>query len=235
MEMLLEMHDSAGLIPEEAYMARCIREAIFERRMPPGAKLPEEHLAALFETTRGRVRRVLLALSREHIVALRPGKGAMVARPEPDDARHILAARRVLEVGLLEHPCRTLTDENYTHLKDIIEKEHQSHAVGDALELIRLSGQFHLDLTLLVGNSVIAEMQRELILRTSLIIALFERQKATCCLTVDHGMILEAVWQGRGQEASRLMGRHLLEIESNLDFNLSPPPPTSLAALLPRA
>ncbi|GBR45561.1 GntR family transcriptional regulator [Neokomagataea thailandica] len=234
MEMLLEMHESAGLIPEEAHMARCIREAIFERRMPPGTKLPEEHLAVLFETTRGRVRRVLLALSREHIVALRPGKGAMVARPGPEDAQHILEARRVLEVGLLEHPCRTLTVENYAHLKAIIDKEQQSHEKGDALELIRLSGQFHLDLTVLVGNQVIAEIQRELILRTSLIIALFERQKATCCLTVDHGMILDAVWQGRLHEASRLMGRHLLEIEHNLDFKMSPPPATSLTALLPR-
>ncbi|NVN10836.1 MULTISPECIES: GntR family transcriptional regulator [Nguyenibacter] len=224
--------DSNGLAPEEATIANRIRDAILERRLPPGSKLPEEHLAETFATTRARVRRVLLALSREHIIVLQPARGASVARPTPEDAMHILAARRVLEIGTVEHPCRKLTDEAYETLRATIERERESHRQNDSVNMIRLSGQFHLELALAVGNPVIAAMLRDLILRTSLIIALFERRKATCCLTMDHGQILAAIHEGATMEAARLMARHLLEIEGNMDFSLAPPPVTSLSFLL---
>lgn len=221
-----------GLVAEESAIAQELRDAILERRLPPGSKLPEEQLAETFATTRARVRRVLLSLSREHIVALQPARGASVARPTPKEAREVLAARRTLEVGMVEHPHHRLTDEQTISLRAIIEAERQAHRDTNVVGMIRLSGQFHLELAISIGNRVLANMLHELILRTSLIIALFEKNKGTCCLTCDHESLLTAISEGSDGHAARLMTRHLLEIEQNMDFAIEPAPTTSLSLLL---
>ena len=79
-----------------------IRKAIAERRLMPGKKLTEEALAKLFDVSRARVRKILLILSKEHMVTLQPNKGAYVWQPTADEARKILDSRRLVELYLVE-------------------------------------------------------------------------------------------------------------------------------------
>lgn len=223
-----------GLVQEESAVAQALRDAILERRLGPGSRLPEEQLAEIFASSRGRIRRVLLALAREHIVVIQPSRGAFVASPDAAESRAVLAARRTIEVGVMERPCQPLTDEAIGALRMVIEEERRAHATHDAVAMIRWSGRFHLELALGLGNAVIADIVSELSLRTSLIIAIYERQNATCCLKADHDLLLGAVSNQAWAEAGRLMSRHLLEIENNLDFSSPAPPATSLGLILKR-
>jgi len=227
-----DLSDMKGLVPAEAAIANRLRNSIYERVLPPGSKLPEEHLAEVFKTTRARIRRVLLALSREHVVDLQPARGAFVAQPSPEDARQVLAARHILEIGILEHPCQPLCPDAEATLHEIIRQERTAYAAQDTVGMIRLSGLFHVALARALGNEVVVSMLQELILRTSLIIASFEQRKATCCLTPDHDLILNSLRDNAREDAARLMTRHLLEIEQNLDFTLVHTPLTSLGAVL---
>lgn len=223
-----------GLVPEESVVAQALRDAILERRLGPGSRLPEEQLAEIFASSRGRIRRVLLALARERIVVIQPSRGAFVASPDAVEAREVLAARRMIEVGVMERPCQPLTEEKRDLLQQVIEEEHRAHAAHDSVAMIRWSGRFHLELARGLGNTVIADIISELILRTSLIIAIYERQQATCCLKADHDLLLAAVNARTWPEAARLMSRHLLEIEQNLDFSAPAPPTMSLGLILRR-
>ena len=58
-----------------------IRKAIAERRLLPGTKLTEETLAKLFNLSRARVRKVLLILSKERMVTLKPKKSCVMCQP----------------------------------------------------------------------------------------------------------------------------------------------------------
>lgn len=223
-----------GLGQDESAIAQVLRDAILERRLAPGSRLPEEQLAAIFDSSRGRIRRVLLALTREHIVVTQPSRGAVVAFPDAAEARAVLAARRVIEVGVVERPCQPLTEVSLEALREVIAAERAAHLAHDAAGMIRWSGRFHLELALGLGNPVIAGIIAELSLRSSLIIAIYERQNATCCLKADHDLLLDAVRQRAWPEAARLMSRHLLEIEQNLDFSSPAPPMTSLGQILRR-
>lgn len=117
------MSQEEGLVPEESVVAQALRDAILERRLGPGSRLPEEQLADIFASSRGRIRRVLLALAQERIVVIQPSRGAFVASPDAVEAREVLAARRMIEVGVMERPCQPLTEEKKELLRQVIEEE----------------------------------------------------------------------------------------------------------------
>src|SRR5688572_14525641 len=86
---------------EDAIYERLLA-AIFEHRLPPGTKLGEDRLAAIFGVSRARIRRVLPRLAHEGLVTLEPNRGAFVAKPTVMEARDVFEARRLIEPGILE-------------------------------------------------------------------------------------------------------------------------------------
>lgn len=217
---------------EETRIADALCKAVLERRLAPGSKLPEEELAQIFRSNRAKIRRVLLSLSRYHIVTLEPGRGAFVSRPSPQEARDVLASRRLNEVSLLANPHRSLSAEGAERLRKIMAQEAKAHADHDAAAMIHTSGQFHLTLIEELGNTVIKNIIEELILRMSLIITLYERHNTTCCLSSDHNDLLDLLLAEKHAKASALMARHLEGIESCLDFHREPASTTILSQIL---
>ena len=57
-----------------------IFESVMSQRLKPGTKLPELSLCELFKVSRATVRKVLQRLAHDHIVELRPNRGASVGQ-----------------------------------------------------------------------------------------------------------------------------------------------------------
>ena len=74
-----------------------IFDAILTQRLMPGMKLKEEELTEIFDVSRAVVRRALLRLSHERIVEIRPNRGAIVSSLSAQEAKEVLAARRLIE------------------------------------------------------------------------------------------------------------------------------------------
>lgn len=85
-----------GSSPEDMIIASVI-DAISEQRLPAGAKLGEQALSDLFSCNRANVRRALASLAAQHVVELRPNRGAFVMTPSPKEAKDIFQARRAVE------------------------------------------------------------------------------------------------------------------------------------------
>jgi DNA-binding GntR family transcriptional regulator len=94
----------SGLNGRETEIFSAIHAAITEQRLLPGARLTEEELAEIYDASRMRIRRVLLALAHTGMIDLPPGRGAHVARPSATEARSVFSARRLIEGQLLEKP-----------------------------------------------------------------------------------------------------------------------------------
>jgi DNA-binding GntR family transcriptional regulator len=90
------LHSGSPAPGEEQIVAR-IYDAVMERRLPPGAKLPEAALCEAFGVRRGRIRRSLLLLAGRNIVELHANRGAFVRQPTTGEARDVFEARQSVE------------------------------------------------------------------------------------------------------------------------------------------
>ncbi|WP_376964670.1 GntR family transcriptional regulator [Azospirillum sp. A26] len=205
----------------ESRIVRSIGEAIADRRLPPGTKLTEESLAEAFGVSRERVRKVLLLLAQRRVVTLIPNRGAFVAKPSPKEAREVFEARRVIERAImerLERLPRPLSDDMLEKLRGHGALEDAAERAADRKAMIRLSGQFHLLLAEFAGNATLAGILTDLIDRSSLAIAAFERRSSHTCSADDHRRLIAALIGNRPGEATALMIEHLDEVERQLDL-----------------
>ena len=209
----LERENTNDTIYERIYAA------ILEHRLPPGTKLVEERLAEIFNVSRARVREVLNRMSHEQIVDLYPQRGAFVAKPSIEQAHDVFEARRLIEPAVLRRLIDTLTPERIARLRQQQELEVDARRRDDKRAIVRLSGDFHMLLADLAGNSALARSMRELSSLTCLIIFLYDAPTATTCLADEHSKIIDAIAHRDAPLAEKLMLEHLKHIEGSLKLD----------------
>ncbi|MBO9647669.1 MAG: GntR family transcriptional regulator [Variovorax sp.] len=200
-------------------IAEKISMAILEHRLAPGTKLGEDRLATIFGTNRAKIREVLTRLAHEQIVELVPQRGAHVAKPTIEQARDVFEARRLIEPGVLRRLIGTVDDFKMQRLRRHLELEADARQRNDARAVVRLSGEFHLLLAELAGNSALARTMRELSTLTCLIISLYDAPTATSCRADEHEEIVEAIKRKDARKAETLMLHHLEHIEESLKLD----------------
>lgn len=196
--------------------------AVLDHRLAPGTKLGEEKLGRAFGVSRQRIRQVLVRLAAEQVVVLTHNRGAAIASPSPEEAREVFDARRLIEPTLLEAFIQVAREADFNALTRIIDEEDAARRDGHRRALIRLSGEFHLQIAERSRNRTLEKMLRELVSRTSLILMTYERAddspQNSGCATDEHRNLLNAIAARDVSGAKRLMKRHLTHLEAHLDF-----------------
>ena len=210
------MKVTAHLLEREIY--ENILEAVSEHRLPPGAKLTEESLAQIFGTSRTTVRRALVRLEHDKVVAFRPHRGAFVAQPSVEEARQVFQARRTIEGSACRMAAGHVSPEDAQRLENLARRACENQGVP---EEVKLSGKFHSEIAALGGNDILRAFVDELLLRSSLIVALYQRPGESDCSFEEHMNVLDALVKGDGARAAETMIRHLHHVEASLD--LRPP------------
>lgn len=199
----------------EARICDAIRAAILERRLAPGTKLQEIALGLHFGVSRTIVRQALRRLDHEGIVALREKRVAVVARPSAEDVRHTFAARRAIEAAAVEAAAARLDRREVAALKRLVRAENAAYTRGDRRRGLGLSLDFHHRLADGSGNPVLARYARELVLQSSLAIALYERSGLPHA-HAGHDALVAALEKRDAKRAARLMAAHVDELQSRL-------------------
>ncbi|MGF6396177.1 GntR family transcriptional regulator [Pseudomonas plecoglossicida] len=200
-------------VTERMYQA--IFQAISCQRLQAGTKLAEEQLAEAFGVSRGTTRLVLQALSRDKVVTLEPNRGAFVAKPSPAEAREVFDARKVVEVALAAQVVRCIDAAGIARLREHIRKETHAEDGDDRSEELRTSHDFHVLLAELYGNAVLHELIRDLMARSALITAIYERTHSEVCSHTCHADLVDLLETDKAQFASAML-RHLEELEAQL-------------------
>ncbi|MDX7950286.1 GntR family transcriptional regulator [Lichenihabitans sp. Uapishka_5] len=211
------------------------RNAIVGRKLPPGTKLTEDVIADTFGCGRGPVRWALARLGDEGLVTLVPHRGAFVAEPPLDEAKHLFGARRMLEGGIVRCLCGHRPPAGWRPLIACIEAEDRAHAEGDETAALRLSADFHLLMAELTGNPIVTTMLRELVSRTVLAITVHQRQGSSGCRTHEHRRLIALLEAGDVEGAAREMEDHLQALEAGLDLSPQPRSGTGLREVLQAA
>lgn len=205
-----------GTMAVDLRIYKAVFNAVMSHRLPPGTHLGEAEFCELYQVSRTTVRKALQRLAHDHIIELRPNRGAVIASPTPEEARHIFDARRALEKEIVPMVIRNATPASISQLREAIKAEQQALHDGDRANWIRLGGEFHLLLAELAGNRVLQRFMSELVLRCSLIIALYDSPGTAMCENDEHERLMKLIEKGKVTEATALMEQHLLEIESRL-------------------
>ena len=216
---------SVSVMPEDSLNATQdgrlyneILDAILDHRLSPGVKLKEDELSSIFSVSRTVVRRALLRLSHDRIVDIQPNRGATIIRPDVRKAREVLGVRRLIERELIREATLAATKESLDALRQCVDDERDQvrrQHIGSGL---RLSGDFHIRLSMLSDNSTLQSYLKELVPQTSLIIAMYQTPHHTLCSHQEHFDIIDVIASGDTKAAQAEMDNHLQRIEDKLDL-----------------
>lgn len=206
----------------ESWIYDQVFAAIIDQRLLPNTKLIEKDLCEVFGVSRTIIRKVLLRLSLDRVVDLRPNRGAVIAAPQSDDVRQIFEARRLLEDGIVRKAVHSCKQDDIATLRRIASNEHAAVHAGKRSDGIRLSGDFHLRLAEIAGNRPLRELLRQLVAQTSLAIARYVPSGQPMCDEDDHDRLVEAIANGDAELSCRIMREHLEECERRLMMDTPP-------------
>jgi DNA-binding GntR family transcriptional regulator len=187
--------------------------------LAPGTKLREEALGEIFGVSRTLIHSALVRLAHDGIVELQPNRGAAVARPSIQETREVFAVRRLLECAMVKQICASgVRAHHVRELRDVVKAESRAQILGDRRTQLRLSGEFHLQVAKLTDNSVLHNLLKDLISRSSLAIAVYQAPGTSGCRCDDHAELLDALTEGDGAKAASRMSEHLSTLENGLDL-----------------
>ncbi len=228
-EDALLKNDESGDVEERIY--RAVFDSVMSQRLKPGTKLPEAPLCELFQVSRSVVRKVLQKLEHDHIVQLRPNRGAIVAVPTREETRQIFEARRALEAAIVHLVTERATARDLKALREQLRAEHEAMHRYDQPAWARLASAYHLRLAELSGNPILQRYLSEIVSRCSLIVAVHQPPGNAACEHDEHERIVDCIAKGDAAGAVKLMDQHLRELEQHLML-VSPGDEQSLARLL---
>jgi DNA-binding GntR family transcriptional regulator len=211
---------------------RLIEQAVMDHRLPPGTKLKEVELAQVFGVKRGAIRKVLTRLVHSRLADQQPNKGVTVAKPSVKEAHDLFSARRAIECSTLESLAAKITVKQIKQLRKMLDEEQSCYQEGDSQRAIALSIEFHQVLASMADNDVMTGFLNDIIRRTPLVILTHLGDTTqNHCRNQEHDAIVDALENGDGEKAGRIMGQHLSHIENRIKEDPQPPK-SNLAALL---
>lgn len=215
-------------------IATALYTAIVEHRLPPGAKLGQDELGAIFGVSKTRIRPILFQLESRKLVTIEPRRGAFVATPSLAEARSANAVRQILEKGMVRDLAQRIRPADIDNLRALIDGEAKARTRQRYGEAHRLTSEFHLALARLHGNPVLLDMLEQLVSRDSLAVALYQPFFIDNSVE-EHHSILDALAAHDADLAAQRISSHLQAVADRLQ----PPPPSPTrdlaSALLPSA
>lgn len=197
---------------DHAYEQIC--NALLQGKLRSGTQLRERQLAEVFGLTRGAVRKVLARLSAEGKVESVPNRGAFVPQPTSAQVRQLYSARKAVEAGLAGLLARQITPAQLRVLRSHTDKQRDPSNPRETT--VRLSGDFHVKLSQLLGSPQLEEIISNLMSRTQVLVALFEPESHSGCAPDEHDKITDALQAGDAQQAFEVMLWHLCEVEKRI-------------------
>jgi DNA-binding GntR family transcriptional regulator len=196
-----------------------LRDAIVSHKIAPRSKLPEDEIASIYGVSRTIVRSALQALSHDRLVNLEPNRGAFVAQPTKREAREVFEARALIEPRVAALACQNVTPKQVERLREHLEREHEATHTGQDSDAIMLSARFHVDIAELADHQILTGYVKDLVLRSSLIVALYWRRRDTTCESHAHHALVEAIEAKDAKASSELMRSHIVDLLSGLNIS----------------
>lgn len=211
-----------------------LTEAVHEHRLSPGTKLREDELCEIFGVSRTLIRQALRSMEYVGLLTIEKNRGAYVSKPTLKEACEVFQARGLLEPSTARAAAKRARAEDIERLEQHLTQEHVALDKEEAGLALKLSGDFHIEIARIADQQTIEQFLRQLISRSSLVIALYWRRRNALCESNAHHALLDSLRNGDGDKAEELMKGHLLDLLSQLDLRERSEGPSSLKDALRR-
>jgi DNA-binding GntR family transcriptional regulator len=135
----------------------------------------------------------------------------------------------VLEAGTVAGFIARATRADCRRLHEHVAREQAAWRQSDRRAALKCSGEFHLIVAEAAGNHILADMLRDLVSRSSLIIAVYQAGAHTC--PPDEHRKLALALERREPRAVGLMVRHLEHVRAGLRLEEGPEKSVDLRAV----
>jgi DNA-binding GntR family transcriptional regulator len=184
-----------------------ISDMIITGELQPGEHLVEQELAAQLGVSRQPVREALQRLHSEGWVDLRPGLGAYVHTPTPEEADQLLAARTLLEAEAARLAAGNATPESVQQLWKIIDTGEAAVADDDEAGMTAANAALHAQILSMSGNTVLAELVGLVDRRVRWYYRPVARVRGQEAWD-EHRALIELIASGSAKRAGDLMRKH---------------------------
>ena len=196
-----------------------IFDAILEQHLAPGARLTEEALGEIFGVSRTIIRRVLLRLSHEGVVELKPNKGANVAVTPIDMVDEFFTARKIIEGAIMRLASGRATSTQIESLRKLAIQEQHYLDTGSRGKGLRTSSELHIEIAKIANNKPMTDFACQLIYRTALIISQYQDQDGTpCSVHTEHENLINTLENNDPDAAEKAMIQHIQHIQDSLNL-----------------
>lgn len=200
---------SSGSLQTRAYAE--IRRLIVSGEFPPGFFLSERQLAAQLGMSKTPVHVALERLEAEGFVVISAQQGIVVRGMTVDDIVDHYELREALESWVVRRLAGRLSPEQKHELEVNLRQQHEALEAWDMAKLMHLDEQLHYRLCSYLNNrEIMSTMERLRDKIHQVILRVTETDRARpASSTSEHQAILEALFEGDGEKAARLMTEHL--------------------------
>ncbi|MDQ2754973.1 MAG: GntR family transcriptional regulator [Actinomycetota bacterium] len=185
-------------------------DMIVDLRLPPGAFINEQSLAAQLELGRMPVREALAQLAQDRFVTILPRRGTVVTGLALDDVLDLFEAREAVECGLAYVAATRATDEDLAMLRTLVDTVNRDRTMTDAEQFLKDDHAVHTFLVHMVRNPLLQDAADRLMLHSLRFWRSYWRDRPPRSeAMLSHEELLEALEQRDPERAEQAMRRHL--------------------------
>ena len=202
---------AAGLrvAPRALYqeVAERLREAIFARRLEPGAWIDEQKLALEYGISRTPLREALKVLAVEGLVTMKVRRGAYVTEMSMSDVQQVYHLLALLESDAAARAAKAANAEQRAELETLHEQLERQVRHREAF--FATNERFHMALLRIAGNrwaeQVVTDLRK--VMKLNRHHSLFKQGRIAESLA-EHRALVRAIAARDGPGAARLMREH---------------------------
>lgn len=230
-EILARPIDRPVPLRERVYEA--MQELIISGDLAPGQHLVESELAEMLGVSRQPIREALQWLSNEGWVDLRPGYGAFVHAPTPEEVDQLLAVRSLLESESARLAALHAGPTGVAKLRDLCRQGFEALSTEDIEGMVALNAGLHRCVTELSGNKVLLDFATQVDRRVRWYYTPIARQRGKRSWQ-EHSKLIDAIEKRDADTAARIMHEHAERTRQSYleqrekEGNADQPPPVQL-------
>jgi len=199
-----------------------LREMIITGELKAGERLAEAAVCELLGISRTPLREALKLLAAEGLVELRPNRGATIAPLHADEIEALFEAVSGIERISAELAAKRMTPREIAHLHALQARMEEHFEREQRSAYFRLNQEIHQRIVAGAKNEVLTSTHASLLARAEraryLALATHDRWDQS---VEEHRHILEALEQGRSEEAGRLLAEHVAHTGEAVSANLA--------------
>ncbi len=193
-----------------------------QRKLKPGERILESHIATELGNSRAPVREALRQLESEGLLVSWPHRGTYVVQFSAQDAYEIYSLRAALEgfaVSLVAAKCN---ESVIARLQQSVDEMHRGAETSDLLRMTEADMRFHEILCQAAEHKRLFEVWMSMSMQIRAFVSIPDRQYlAPSDVVARHQAVVAAIRKRQPEEACQLLSSDIMEVGKHVAAQLS--------------